>query len=423
MLKAISSVLLFRVLAAFLGFVTVTLITRYSATTEDAGLYFFMVSLLTIMATIARVGCDNAVTRYIAIANKAINKSELVLTYQFLITRTIKFAVLFSGGILLLGWLGFYITFISYNYAIAFTFTAILIPFINVSVVFVQCFQGLKSMHTYAFLNTLTRIVLVFLLMLAVMVVPVINFSGLALMYGVSIILTAIISYWLWRRKLPVLTTATELSAKQDILTSSYLLWGVAVLATIMTNGATVILGFLSSPEQVAIFAATSRIALILTFILMAANSVLSPRFAELSKEIHLGNTRLKLQDVYRSSTRLMILLTLPLLVIVFSFAKDILLVFGEAYTAGSLTLRLLVVGLFFKTVVGSVGQLLIMTGHEKEQRLSLIIAVTLLVLLLVCLTPTYGALGAATAVLIAMVMNNSIGYYFVVKKLKVSLF
>jgi O-antigen/teichoic acid export membrane protein len=227
----------------------------------------------------------------------------------------------------------------------------------------------------------------------------------------------------IWRKQNNHNYTFIDRSEKQSLIqkmkSSCLSLWGLSCLAIVMADGVQIMVGMLSEPSQAAFFAVAVRISGLVAFILLAINGILSPKFAEISTDSDLN----RLQSVYRSATRLMLLVTLPILVVIFIFAGDLLLIFGEQFFQATLVLRILVIAQFFKVAVGSVGQLLIMSGHEKCQRNNLFFSVLLLMLICALLIPLYGALGGAVATLRAVALNNLLGLLQVKRKLGITLF
>jgi O-antigen/teichoic acid export membrane protein len=210
-----------------------------------------------------------------------------------------------------------------------------------------------------------------------------------------------------------------QTSINREFYGNCFSLWGIACLVIVMGQGPQVLLGLLSSAEQVAYFAVASRIAMLVSFVLLAINGILSPKFAEVSAQ----QDTPRLQQLYRSSTRLMIVLTCPFLLLIFIFSPEVLLLFGSDYQQASSVLRVLIAAQFVKVMVGSVGQLLIMTNLQRHQRNNLILSVVILLGLIVYLVPMYGALGAAIACFFAITCNNMLGLFQVYKKLNIRMF
>ena len=80
---------------------------------------------------------------------------------------------------------------------------------------------------------------------------------------------------------------------------------------------------------------------------------------------------------------------------------------FGAEFQRGGLVLVILAFAQLANVVAGSVGSLLMMTGHEKQVRDSNTLAAVICLLVSAALVPRTAALGAALAVAAALVARN----------------
>jgi O-antigen/teichoic acid export membrane protein len=413
-----------KVFFALAGFLVNVVITR-TLNVADAGYYFFMLSVVALFSTISLVGLDNAIVSFMAKAQCKNNLSQIKRIFSL----SIRVALI--GSFVLTVILGlFYLVaeqffLINDNYLTPLVWAICIIPFTNLLAVITRSFQGLKLIKYYAFFNGIIRPLNLIALFV---VLAVFGNAKLLQVYSVYFVITLIAlfyAYFSWR-KLSI--SINNNSVENDIATVGFnrkfynycfSLWGISCLAIVMVQGVQILLGVLSSVEQVAYFGVANRVALLVAFVLVAINGILSPKFAEIS----IQNTPQRLQTVYRSATRIMLLATSPLIIITFIFAPEILLLFGNDYQAATLVLRILIMAQFVKVMVGSVGQLLIMSGFAYRQRINLMVAVLLLIVIAIILLPSYGAIGAAIATLSAVLVNNFLGLYAIYKKLNITLF
>lgn len=422
MLLSAALIFVVKVLLAFMAFLVSIVITRY-LTVGEAGYYFFMLSVLTMLSTLGRVGLDNAIVRFIAVANDKGDYQQLKRISSLSMHLALGGACLIS----LLLWLAYQLElplFFNPDYPGSFLWMVIIVPVTSLTVVFVQSFQGLKRIAMYAWFNGLVRP-----LNLCALVVVLLVSGGLSLTLALWVYLCVavavlLLAYLNWRYVLKNIGRASESpmlkpSFNADYYRHSFSLWGIACLAIVMGQGALVLLGIFSSAEQVAYFAVANRVALLVSFVLLAINGILSPKFAEISER---QDTQ-RLQSLFRASTRLMIMLTSPFLLVIFIFSPEILRLFGSDYQQASTVLRVLIAAQFVRVLVGSVGQLLIMANCQRSQRNNLIMAVVILIGLSLYLIPIHGALGAAIACFFAITYNNLMGLFQVYKKLNIRMF
>ena len=88
----------------------------------------------------------------------------------------------------------------------------------------------------------------------------------------------------------------------------------------------------------------------------------------------------------------------LPFLILAWIFPERIMALFGPGFASGGRALAILATGQFVNVLTGSVGELLLMSGHEKSLRRCLIAATGISVALHTALVPRFGVEGAAAA-------------------------
>ncbi|WP_281556611.1 oligosaccharide flippase family protein [Thalassomonas sp. RHCl1] len=421
-LSASAVILTFKVFTAVTGFLVSVVITRALGTTV-AGYYFFMLSAIALLGSISRLGLDQAIVRFMAVANAGGERGKIKLIFSWACRWTLCTSLLMSALLYVFCQFFYARVFNDGGYLMPLLIACLVLPLSNLFTVILQSFQGVKQIVSFAWLNGVERPINLLGLLFIIFVFGAIELEQALLTYLLVNVLVALLGYFLWQKYQKETTERESILAAADIKVklwhSSMSLWGVACLSIVMGQGAQLLTGFLSSPEQVTYFAVANRVALLVAFMLLAVNGILSPKFAELKAD----NRSERLQSVYRSSTGLMLLLTTPFMVLVFIFAQEILWLFGNELQPAVKILRLLIAAQFVKVAVGSVGQLLIMSGFEHSQRRNLLLAVAILVLVATLLIPVWGALGAAIAVFCAMSFNNVLGLWQVYKKLNIRLF
>jgi O-antigen/teichoic acid export membrane protein len=106
-------------------------------------------------------------------------------------------------------------------------------------------------------------------------------------------------------------------------------------------------------------YAAAARISQVLLLFLTSLSLVFSPFAADL----HARGERQRLDELFKRSTRWALAATLPLLIVLFVAADDVLHSFSGRFEVGENALRILLVGQALNVATGSVGFILIMTG------------------------------------------------------------
>lgn len=193
-------------------------------------------------------------------------------------------------------------------------------------------------------------------------------------------------------------------------------LLGVALMNLAMAWGPTLLLGMLSDNRSVGEYAIAARIATLLNFVLLAANGALAPRFASL-------NASGDMQDLERLAQRSSLLVSIavvPLVIVIILAPQPILGLFGSSFSNAVVPLVVLAVGEFANVLTGSVGNILMMTGHESDLRRSMTLAALLNVILNVVLIPSFGSTGAAIATATGLATLNLGSLAFVWRRLHI---
>lgn len=162
-------------------------------------------------------------------------------------------------------------------------------------------------------------------------------------------------------------------------------------------------LGAMKGPKDAGIYAVANRGAELITFILIAVNLALAPTVVNLFAA---GEMK-KLQSVIIRSTRVILLFSLPIGLALIIFGHWFLLLFGEAFTQGRTSLTILSFGQIVNASMGSVGLLLVMTGHERSAAIGAGISAVLNVILNALLIPAWGIAGASIATASSMIVSN----------------
>lgn len=169
---------------------------------------------------------------------------------------------------------------------------------------------------------------------------------------------------------------------------------GILLLEYLMAQVDKIALGFYLDPRSVGIYSVSAAVVAYETLILNSVNQVFSPIIADL----HSRGDSAMLERLYKSLTKWVFGLTLPLAITVMVFAHPILRMFGHDFEAGWPILIIGTVGQLVNCGVGSVGLLLMMSGNQRrllkvQTYMALVMAIGNVVFI-----PVWGIVGAAVA-------------------------
>lgn len=218
---------------------------------------------------------------------------------------------------------------------------------------------------------------------------------------------------WRWLRSQNLHETGDSVT-QQEFATSSKAFF-VLSLAQLMQQVVSVLIaGWLLSNADLGLFKAAERTALLINFILLVINAVLPPRFAALYRQENMAG----LNTLARKGVLIGIWLAAPMLLLCLLVPQWVLGLFGPEFIQAENLLRIIALAQLINVATGSVGFLLNMTGHEKLMRNIALSCNALGLSMFFILIPPLGALGAALALALVLVLQNLTALLFVWRKL-----
>jgi O-antigen/teichoic acid export membrane protein len=185
---------------------------------------------------------------------------------------------------------------------------------------------------------------------------------------------------------------------------SSVPLLFLAGLNIIYTQTAILMLGAIAGTHVVGLYGVANRGAELIAFVLTAVNSAMAPTIAG---HYASGDVR-GLQEIVTRVARATFLFSLPVAVGMIGFGHWFLEhLFGAEYVQARYALVILSWGQIINVAMGSVGLLLIMTGHEWDAALGIGASALVNLLLGALLIPRWGLEGAAFSAASSMVLWN----------------
>lgn len=384
---------------------------------EGSGVFFLAFTIVVVVATFGRVGMENVLVRFVSI-NVTADKPEKVMgIYKKAITYAAAVSFILSTLLYLFTpWLSIEL-FDKPNLEGPLQIMALGVFPLALLTLHAYALQGLR--HTAGYISVLSLWVPLTTAVLSLLWIHDYGITGAGYSYLFATNLTLVIGWLLWRRASTAFRQNTPKFSTEELLNTSFPLYIANILSMILTWAPLLMLGIWESSANVGIYNAAIKTALLTSFILISVNSIAAPKFASLYQK----NDMKALGDVSRGTTKLMIILASPILVVFILIPEWILLLFGEEFQQGSTVLMILAVGQFINVATGSVGYLLQMTGHERLVRNTLFFSTLLLVVLSIMVIPVYGMVGAAVVSAVMLAVQNIIMMLLVWKYLNIITF
>lgn len=399
---------------AGLAFVLNVMIARLLGA-EGAGLYFMALSVTMFLSVVARMGLDNTILRFISLNASRGDwgqvKGVQSLGWKLAGSASLGFALL---CFLLAPQISIYV-FNEPNLTDPLRWMSLGIFTFSVMSLMSESLKGLKRIQNSMMVSGV--LYPAFALTLIWPLVALMGVAGASFSYVLSTGLAAVLGAVFWRKAISQHDSPSISFSRETLWASSRPLWVMTIVnRAIMPWAPLFLLGIWRSAEEVGIFGAALRVSMLVAFFLMAVNTVLAPKFAELydKKEFEM------LGKLVRRFALAITLATSPFLFILVFEGAWVMRLFGSEFSRGGNTLAILALGQAVNTLTGSVGYLLMMTGHEKDVRNSALFGGVLVIGLSIVLIPSMGIIGAAIASAFAICGSNIVSVYFVKRRLGV---
>ncbi len=373
---------------------------------KGAGLYYLAFAVVTGTAVLSRAGLDVAAVRLVAVAT-ANDRRSYVAGLSRAITRFLLATSAATTACLLI--------FAPYIAEKAFGETQ-LTPILRVMavgtgafailVLCVALYRGLRRPIAATILETAAPAGLSLLLLLGL--APFFGARGAALAMVLSWTSIAAMGWIIFARNMTK-GDYEKVKVRSLLSVSMPLMW-TSGMNLVLAYGDILMLGALSSPDQVGVYSIALRVAAATNVIAAAVTGVVSAQFAQLWA----AGEKVELKRLACASTAVMTLASLPLLALAMARPAWVMSLFGEDFRAGSVALVWVAAGQLAQTAMGSVGTLLVMTGHERDLKRLMLVSVMCFLGLNALLIPHFGATGAGAAYAISLTVMNAAKWFFV---------
>ena len=329
------------------------------------GLYFLAITIVDISATISRLGLESASLRFASIAHSRGDRGGLAALYR----KSTSLA--FGAGIAIALPVWLIVSHLSLGGEKALEFRAelplLVLAIAPVALLVVQA-EFLKAVGSTA-TGTFSQAVVPSLLLLAGSIVLWFLGAGTVhavfLTYVIVAFVSVILAIAMWHWRVPGIWRERGSFDMGLLLRTSTPLLLVNSMNLVLGWTDVLVLGIWRDAAEVGIYGIALRIALLTAFILSAINVVVAPQFAAL----HAQGNDAALKRLAQQGAFWTLVAAAPAILVLLLVPDLILQIFGPQFKEGAGVLRILALGQLVNVATGSVGVLLVMTGHEKLMR------------------------------------------------------
>lgn len=345
-----------------LGYLAPLVISRlYSA--EQMGTYAIAINLVSILALICRFGMDMGLMRYVA--SLPSEKKSACLRQLFFPTLLILLSISSVGGIVVYT-LGNCLEQGFHAPSLKAMLPAIALA-LPLSVATAVCGEALRSINKVRWVVFQYNVVTpaAFLILVSAFGIWGIDPAIGPIVLGWSFLAGTLFGLvYLLAGLNPILRSGKICSAEYsiaDLAQYSFPLFLSSLLTVAFAYLDTLIIGWFATPEKVAFYVAAVKTSALVSFPLLIFDAVVTPLFAQLHGS---GDLR-RLENVAQSTSNWMYYVSLPITVLSLILAPNLMNAFGEGFEQAASALRIIVFAQIVNVATGSVGFILLMTGHQ----------------------------------------------------------
>ncbi|PQP35153.1 hypothetical protein C6A37_03990, partial [Desulfobacteraceae bacterium SEEP-SAG9] len=416
-IHGVAGFFLIKVLDTGINFMTQIFLARVMSI-EDYGYFVYVVNWITVLVLFCKIGFDTLLLRYVISYSTIKNWGRLKG-----LLRSGNFIVLVMS--LLVSLLtGLIIKSIDYKISITlantFWIACVILPFTALAQLQKASLQSLKHV---VLASLPQRIINPILLILFVIVScfcvgqPLSSPTVMAYKMAATMV-SFFLSLFLLSKHLPekLKYSICEYENLEWIKVSIPLLF-ISGMYVVMRQTDILMLGFFLDSKDVGIYSASVRIASLMGFGLVAINSIFAPMISQL----YIKKQYTELQNIVTLASRILFGYSLFIAIALILIGKYLLSLFGMVFHSGYTPLNILLIGQFVSSIVGSVGYLMIMTGHQKQASKIVGGCVFINFLLNYTFIPQWGLTGAAIATGFTTALLNIMMYLYVKKKININ--
>lgn len=387
-----------QIIFAIFRFLTNAITTR-TLGPEFYGIYVLATTIVSYAGLISNFGMDNTIVKYVS---------------QFRALKdTKKLRGILVWGVMLVSVFSIILTVIIYIFAVPLAkyffhqdelvdvlrIMIISLPFSALTLIFLASMQGVNQIKNRVLVERV-QIPLISLICISIAVIMGYKLIGIVWAYVfVSVIGTLLGCYYLIRTFGKSLLKGPILIEKKEVSRFSMPVFFSGLFTRIISSADIIFIGYFLSAANVGIYGVAARIAPLLIMPLNAVNATFTPIISDL----YVKNKHDKLEQQFKTTTRHILTVSLPLFTLILFFSKEVLSIFGQRFEEGSFVLITLMIGKFINSATGSSGYMLMMTGRPMINLYNSIILGIFSILMYIFLIPKYGIIGAALANAIAI--------------------
>jgi len=360
----------------------------------DYGLYALAMSIFIIVGKISLLGLPMGVLRFCAY-QKGEGDIEKVKGTIFA-----SFSIVIAVSIIISAIFFLFFYFLTVNVLHKANLSPILkifllaLPFYNIMVMSYFAIRAFKKMNYYVCFRDILKPLLNIIIVLIAFLLGY-RLGGAAYSFLTAIILSAIISISALRYIIPELISSIKpVYEVRRLLRFSMPILLIGLSFMLLNQISRIIIGYFEFSDKAGIYNVAATITALIVIFLNCIDAIFAPLISDLYKKREIK----RIDTLFKTSTRWVFSLSLPITILYILFSKEIMSLFGADFVNGYIVLIILAAAYLFNAITGSVAFLLQMSGKQDIELFNSIGIVTLCIILNIFFVKSYGILGAAIA-------------------------
>jgi O-antigen/teichoic acid export membrane protein len=371
---------------------------------QSFGVFSLGFTIFRWISIIAEIGLLSGVVRYVALFRAGRDGARVKGT----ILLALRLVFLSSSG---LGLLLFFLAgpvargiFHEPELAGVLRWFALAVPFTTPATVMLFSIQAFKIMEYTILVKEILSPLGRLLLLLPLFLLGGKLYGAVATYPFVAILATGLAYRFLTRTFAPLSDRALRpIYESKEILTFSYPFLFAQVLTFANLWMDSTFLGYYWTSQEVGIYSAAQRTAFLSALIMLSFNAIFAPVISGLCAEERFD----ELGHHFRSITKWMFTVNLPICLAMLLFAEPLMGIFGSQFASGATSLKILSLGWLIMSATGPANRTIAMSGRSKLNLANILVAFALHVGLNLLLIPRHGLVGAAWATTISTSLGS----------------
>ena len=402
-----SSAFFIRLSGAFLAFLLSVSISRLLGA-GGVGIYISAMAIIVIASTVAQLGLNNALLRFIATHAQEENWPLVKGVYQLGVSRSLFAGVLLAGGLFLASSVIATHFFGKPDMAAVLRVSSLAVVTHSMMNIHADCLKGLERIR---FSVLVSSIIYPFVALLLVWpLVTEFGVTGAALSYVLGTGFAALLGTMIWRRLVYAYRGIRSFDRGTLSASARPLMLSSLINQAMLPWVPVLMLGFWSSTTETGLLGMALLVSNLLNMLLQVVASVLAARFVAKYEQ---GD----IEGIGRLARFFALALTLvssPILFVMIFADGWVMNFFGSDFVTGGPALAILALGQLVNILTASVSYVLMMTGHERDNRNAAIFCLLLMMGLGLFLIPAFGLIGASITIAGSLATRNLLCVYFV---------